>query len=85
MQVLQCRHLIPALNAWAAWALYTTTLPIAALLSFLDIDAWMTSQMNVALIRKLRGSLMCLAYSFLHVTHGCFNNQALTDVRSTGA
>ena len=30
--------------------------------SFLDIDAWMTSQMNVALFRKLHGSLMCLPY-----------------------
>ena len=30
--------------------------------SFLDMDAWMTSQLNVALIRKLRGSLVCLAY-----------------------
>ena len=29
---------------------------------FLCIDAWMTSQMNVALIHKLLGSLMCLAY-----------------------
>ena len=32
--------------------------------SFLDMDAWMTSQLKVSLIRKLRGSLMCLAYFF---------------------
>ena len=32
--------------------------------SFLGLDAWMTSQLNVALIRKLRVSLMCLAYFF---------------------
>ena len=32
----------------------------------------MTSKLNVALVRKLRGSLMCLY------------NQALADVRSTG-
>ena len=32
--------------------------------SFLGMDAWMTSQLNVALIRKLRGSLMCLVYVF---------------------
>ena len=30
--------------------------------SFLDMDVWMTSQRNVSLIRKLRGSLMYLAY-----------------------
>ena len=29
---------------------------------FLGMDAWVTSQLNVALARKLRGSLVCLAY-----------------------
>ena len=33
--------------------------------SFLEKDAWMTLQLNVALIRKLRGSFMCLAYYFV--------------------
>ena len=42
---------------------------------FLGIDAWLTSQMNVALIRSYVG----------HVIYGSMNNQALTDVRSTGA
>ena len=50
----------------------------------LDMDAWMTSQLNVALIRKLRGSLVCLNFFF-----SCFSlvlrNQALTDVWSTVA
>ena len=32
--------------------------------SFLALDAWMTSQLNGALIRKLRGTLTCLAYLF---------------------
>ena len=32
--------------------------------SFVGMDAWMTSQLNVVLIRKLLGSLLCLAYSF---------------------
>ena len=32
--------------------------------SFLGMDAWMTSKLNVALIRKLHGSLMRLAYFF---------------------
>ena len=40
----------------------------------------MTSQLNVALICKLCGSLMCLAF-----LTGVFYNQALADVRSTGA
>ena len=32
--------------------------------SFLGMDAWMTSQLNVALIRKLRVALMYLANFF---------------------
>ena len=32
--------------------------------SSLGMDAWMISKLNVDLIRKLRGSLMCLAYFF---------------------
>ena len=30
--------------------------------SVLSMDVWITSKLNVALIRKLRGSLMCLNY-----------------------
>ena len=33
---------------------------------FLGMDAWMTSKLNVALIRKLHGPLVCLAY-FVHM------------------
>ena len=44
----------------------------------------MTLEMNVALIHKLRGSLMCLT-CFWHVIYRCLYNQALADVRSTGA
>ena len=44
----------------------------------------MTSQLKVALIRKLRASVMCLAYS-LHIVNEYLNNQTLADVRSTGA
>ena len=50
--------------------------------------AWMqgfTSQLNIELIHKLRGPLMCLANFSKNVTHGCFYNQALADVRLTGA
>ena len=46
--------------------------------------AWMISQLNVALIRKLRGLLMWLA-SFWHVIHGWVYNQALAGAWSTGA
>ena len=45
------RHWISALNAWAY---YTTTHPIAN--SFLAMDARVTSQLNVALNRKVCGS-----------------------------
>ena len=37
---------------------------------FLCMDAWMTSQLNVALIHKLRGSLMCLDYVFHMLSMG---------------
>ena len=49
---------------------------------FLGMDAWMTPQLNIALIRKLCGSLMCLDY-FCHVIHGCLYHQALADVQAT--
>ena len=52
--------------------------------SFLDMGAWVTSQLNVALIRKLSGPLMCLAY-FLSVLHGRLYNQANAHARLTGA
>ena len=37
------------------------------------------------LIRNLCVSLMCMACFFWHFIHGCLYNQALADVRSTGA
>ena len=41
------------------------TRPYARLPSrILGMDAWTTSQLNVALVSKLRGPLMCLAYFF---------------------
>ena len=52
--------------------------------SFLGMDAWVTSELKVALIRKIRGALMCLAYS-LHIIHGSFHNQEMADVRMTDA
>ena len=53
--------------------------------SFLDMDARMTSQLNVGLIGELHGSLMCFDMFLWHVIHGCLYNQALADVRSTDA
>ena len=44
--------------------------------SFLGMDAWMTSQLNVVLIHKLRGSLICLAKIFRNVIHGSLYNHA---------
>ena len=50
--LLQCRYLFPALNAWAVLRRYTR--PHAWLPPwFLRMDAWMTSQLKVALIRKV--------------------------------
>ena len=44
---------------------------------FLCMDAGMTSQLNVALIRKLHGSLMCLAYTFNMLSTSLFTTSQL--------
>ena len=69
---IKCQHLIPALNAQQPGQYNTqphTWLPP----SFLGMDAYITSQLNVALICKLHGPLMCLAHVFdmlsIHVIH----------------
>ena len=81
---LQCRHLIPTLNARADRA-FTTARQIASQFPGHGcMNAWMTSQLNAALIRKLRGSLVCLAY-FSDVIQKCLYKQELADVRSTVA
>ena len=48
-------------------------------------DEWMTSQLNEALIRKLHGSLICLAHFLDMLSKGVCTmyNQVLADVRST--
>ena len=43
----------------------------------------MISQMDVDLIRKVRGSLVCLVYFFDRLSMFMYN-QALVDVRTTG-
>ena len=69
---LQCRHLIPALNTWVFRA--NTRRHARLSHNFLGMDALMTSQLKVALIRnvalicKLRGSLMHLAYFLTYHT-----------------
>ena len=50
-------------------------------LSFQGIDAWITSELNEALVCKLRVSLMSLADIFDIPSMGVFHNQALADVR----
>ena len=52
--------------------------------SFLTMDAGITLQLNEALVLKLCGSLVCLAYFLICHLWVCLN-QALEDVRSTGA
>ena len=57
---VQCRLLIPALNAWAAGH---NTLPHDRLpQSYLVMNGRMTSQLKVALFHMLRGSSMYVAY-----------------------
>ena len=62
---LQCRHLIRALNARAVRAQCTTAGPIATQFPGHGCEhRSLTSQLNVALIRKLRGSLTNMPYYF---------------------
>ena len=55
--------------------------------SFLAMDAWVSSQLNVhvPLIRKLRGSLMCMPYCVWYAIHGWLYNQSCADVRASDA
>ena len=49
------------------------------------IDAWVTSELDEGLVCKLSVSLMSLADIFDIPSMGVLYNQALADVRSTGA
>ena len=80
--VVQCRHLIPALNTWAAGR---NTRPHGRLPpSYLVMNGWMSSQLKAALFYRLHGSSMSVAFFYQYVTHGNLYNQALADVRSNG-
>ena len=77
---VQCRHLIHALNTWAARAKYTTTCPIAT--RFPGHGCMNGLLLNVTLIRKLRGSLMCLSYFIDMLSMGvCTTRQCQTSGR----
>ena len=53
--------------------------------SFLCMDAWITSELNVDLITTPRGPLMCLAYFLTYHPYVCLCKLTPVDVRSTGA
>ena len=57
---VQCQNLIPVLNDGKSG--HNTRLKRLIATQFLGLDAWMTSLLTLACMRKLRGSLMCLAY-----------------------
>ena len=78
---IQDRHLILAINSWATG--HNTRPHARSPPSFLVMDAWMILQMDGAWIRKLRGSLVCLAHFFDKLSM-FFYNRALVDVRTTG-
>ena len=79
--ILQCQHLISALNAWATWAKYTTGCPCA---TQFPLQGCMNDLTTVrTLNRKRRRSLLCLTYFHCHVIHGRLYNQALADARLT--
>ena len=70
---VQCRHSIPALNAWATRAWYTTARPIGIQLSWHGWHQDWTWVIDV------------LLNYFWHIIHGYLYNYALVDVRSIGA
>ena len=76
---IQCRHLITAINVWAAQTtirLIVTQFPWQGCM-----DDLIT---KLALIRKLCESLMCLAYFLtFYPNYGCLYNRALANVLST--
>ena len=65
--LLQCRHLIPALDPWAASRKYTTA---RLQPSFLGMDACMTSQLKVAFICKLTWDVAVLGLFFDMLSFG---------------
>ena len=69
LRQIQCRHLICAQMRGQP---EQNTPPHARLSTwgFPGMAAWMTSQLNIALNRKLHGSLMCLAYFFDKLSMG---------------
>ena len=52
--------------------------------TFLGEDAWMTYNWTYFLFASYVGH-WCRSYFFGNVIHGCLYNQAMTDIRSTGA
>ena len=59
--LLQCRHLIPALNAWAVRACYTTARPIGTQIHGHGCMDYLKIERRCYQIATLR-SLMCLGY-----------------------
>ena len=80
--VLRCRHLIPALNAWATRAFYTTPCPIVRQFSWHGCIDDLTTERSFDL--HLTESLMCLAY-LLTYHPWVLKDKAPGGVRSTGA
>ena len=78
-RLLQCRHSIPALNAWAAKAEYTTARLIATQSPGHRCMDDLTTGRS---FDSLRGSSMCLAYFFDMLPMGvCTTGHNLTPVR----
>ena len=80
---LQCGHLSPALNAWAARAKYTTAWPISTHFP----GHWCVDCLKTE--RSFGLQVTCvidvLGWYFWHVIHGRLFEQTLADVRLTGA
>ena len=83
MPDVQCRHLIPALNMWAAQAECTTVSLIATQ------SLWLWCMYDLTVERRFNSqatwAIEVLGLFFWRVIYVCLYNNALPDVRSTGA
>ena len=78
-----CRHLIPAPNAWAARAQCTTRRSIATLFSEHGCTDDLRNKRSIDL--QATWGIDVLGIFFDRLCMGCFYNQTLSGVRSTGA
>ena len=81
-RIVQCRHLFPALTAWAAGTEHTTANLIVT--RFSGHGCYLTTERSFV-SQATSWVTDVLTLFFKHIIHWCLYNLALADVRSTGA